>query len=213
MWMFTRHGFVSVVRAGKGPADPETGRGGWASGELGDDLMVRARRREHLEAIFAGKDVTILETFMRDYRFRVIIAPIAWATIAARLALEIDYGNFKSEAARVNGYEDGYVDALHDVWRSHAGFQDGGSYARDPSLPPLRSYANESDRPWLDSGFEDDDPTWFDPAQGELVLADRHDDDAEFVSQRHQDGGLDRHPLRHPFVRKFPHPGLPVGLP
>ena len=111
MWLFTRHGFFSVVcgRAdgGKGRAlDTET-------------MMIRGRRRAELEALVAAcpelAGAEVVEDRAADYRYRLIVGRDAWLAAAARLAGEVDYGNFKSEAARHTGGD--YAHALHDVWQ------------------------------------------------------------------------------------------------
>ena len=57
MWVFTKLGFISVVKHAQ--------KKGW--------LLVRARRRDHLQAILksAGISLMIKETPDADYRFRV----------------------------------------------------------------------------------------------------------------------------------------------
>ncbi len=115
MWLFTRHGFFSVVsaRAGDGahgnPVDPQR-------------MMVRARRREHLDRLKAKcapllDACDIVESGSTDYAFRLFVAKELWREVAAALATDIDYDNFKSEVARHQGAAGReYEQALHDVW-------------------------------------------------------------------------------------------------
>jgi cellobiose-specific phosphotransferase system component IIB len=59
-----------------------------------DQLVVRARRREHLTNVF-GKDAQITVTPERDYKYRVIAERKKVAEIVAARINQIDYGNFK----------------------------------------------------------------------------------------------------------------------
>ena len=115
MWIFTKHGFYSAVCARQG------------NGEHGQPvdanrIMVRARLRAHLEALQARfadllGSCEIREFAGSDYAFRIFIPKSVWAQVVCALAEEIDYENFKSEAARHQG-EAGiaYECSLHEVW-------------------------------------------------------------------------------------------------
>lgn len=100
MWLFTRHGFFSVV-----------------ANHSADRIVIRARRREHLESLLDRLDMQrhIVQLPDADYRFRFTVPKLEWVEIAAQLADDIDYDNFKSEAHRVLGFDD-YTRALHEVW-------------------------------------------------------------------------------------------------
>ncbi len=63
MWVFLPEGFVSIVAD---RSDPSGGR-----------LLVRARRREHLEAFLGGPEERIEENPSADYRWR------AWVPYSA----------------------------------------------------------------------------------------------------------------------------------
>ena len=115
MWIFTKHGFYSAVCARQGdgkhgqPVDP-------------DRIMVRARVREHLEALTArfpdllGR-CEIREFAGTDYAFRLFVEKSAWSQVLAGLAEETDYDNFKSEVARHQGRAGAaYEHSLHEVW-------------------------------------------------------------------------------------------------
>ena len=114
MWFFTTHGFFSVVCARQGdgrhgnPVDPAR-------------VMVRARVRQHLEAIRARFPeqlgaCDIEASSSTDYAYRLFVDKAAWTRVAAALADDIDYDNFKGAVARVHGSHDAYEHALHDVW-------------------------------------------------------------------------------------------------
>lgn len=115
MWIFTKHGFFSAVCARQGsgehgePVDP-------------DRIMVRARIREHLEALQArfpdllGR-CDIQESAGTDYAFRLFAAKPVWADVLTGLADETDYDNFKGEVARHLGTDGAaYERSLHHVW-------------------------------------------------------------------------------------------------
>ena len=115
MWIFTKHGFFSAVCARQ--ADGKHGQ----PVDLGR-IMVRARVRDHLEALrkhfpeLLG-DCEIQESAGTDYAFRLFVQKSAWIRVVAGLAEETDYDNFKSEAARHQGRGGvAYEHALHDVW-------------------------------------------------------------------------------------------------
>ena len=115
MWIFTKHGFFSAVCSRQ--ADGKHGQPVDLS-----RIMVRARVRDHLEALrkhfpeLLG-DCEIQESAGTDYAFRLFVQKSAWIRVVAGLAEETDYDNFKSEAARHQGRGGvAYEHALHDVW-------------------------------------------------------------------------------------------------
>ena len=115
MWVFTKHGFFSAVCARQGdgkhgsPIDP-------------DRIMVRARVREHLEALKQRfpdllSACDIQEFAGTDYAFRIFIDKRVWSAVLSGLGDETDYDNFKSEVARHQGRAGAaYERSLHDVW-------------------------------------------------------------------------------------------------
>lgn len=84
--------------------------------------MVRARSRSHLEALrrrFADRlsGCTIHQTGNTDYPCRLFVDKEVWVSIAADLACDIDYDNFKGAVAAQSGEGDApYRCALHEVW-------------------------------------------------------------------------------------------------
>jgi len=115
MWIFTKHGFFSAVSARKGtgkrdePVDP-------------DRIIVRARVRDHLEAL-KKRFATILskcdikEFAGSDYAYRLFVTRSAWEQVVAGLVQETDYDNFKAEVARHQGTAgSAYEHSLHEVW-------------------------------------------------------------------------------------------------
>lgn len=115
MWLFTKYGFFSVVCARQGDG---------AYGNLVDTgrMMVRARASEHLENLKAKfpdelGNCTIILTKDTDYACRLFVDKSAWISVAAALAEETDYDNFKSAVSRHLGPKGTeYGNRLHEVW-------------------------------------------------------------------------------------------------
>ncbi len=115
MWIFTKHGFFSAVCARKGdgkhgqPVDP-------------DRIMVRARARDHLEALQKRFPDLIGQCEIQElagmvYAFRIFVDKPVWSQVLAGLAEETDYGNFKAEVVRHQGPAGAaYEHSLHEVW-------------------------------------------------------------------------------------------------
>lgn len=101
-------------------------RDGGRSAEIDPDaLQVRARVLGHVKALCDRFDVLrgspIIETPRADYLYRIIVPRGTWVEVAAALAGEIDYTNFKDECGRMHeppGAQDKseYIWALHEVW-------------------------------------------------------------------------------------------------
>jgi hypothetical protein len=86
-----------------------------------DRIMVRARLRNHIEALQErfGElgDAELIETPHADYRFRIIVDKVAWTEAVGQMIGEQDYTNFKNAADSVQGRGGtAYVHALHRVW-------------------------------------------------------------------------------------------------
>jgi hypothetical protein len=115
MWIFTKYGFYSAVCARQGdgkqgqPVDP-------------DRVMVRARVRQHLEALKKRFPALLGQHEIRefagtDYAYRLFVETPKWSQVLAGLAEETDYDNFKSEVARHQGRAGAaYGRSLHEVW-------------------------------------------------------------------------------------------------
>jgi len=113
MWIATIYGFFSVVCA-------RTKDG--AGKEIDTDtLMIRARRREHLDTLirrfpeFLGA-IEILETHHTDYRWRIICPKSVWAECMKDMVMEQTYPNFKSACEKRFEHHNPYIDVLHRVW-------------------------------------------------------------------------------------------------
>ena len=121
MWVLTTSGFLSIVladtEAGSGVPDP-------------DLVMVRARRRSHLEEFQAAHQqlarCEIVESGPAcDYRFRIVASKRLVAEALLDAVNDIGYRNFKGAAHRRCGVlGDDYVSALHEVWSVMRRLQD-----------------------------------------------------------------------------------------
>ncbi len=78
MWVCLNDAFVSAVQDHDDPSR----------------LVVRARRKEHLERLFPGR--VIVMTPDRDYAARVFVSRDEFASVMADRIEKIDYDNFKS---------------------------------------------------------------------------------------------------------------------
>ena len=100
MWIFTQHGFFSVVR-GDATILP--------NGSSEPTVQVRARYRQHLEELrmrFSEQlgDVRVIgyddpeheeEYQDRDYEYRLFVPEPVWRELATALAADVTYSNFK----------------------------------------------------------------------------------------------------------------------
>jgi hypothetical protein len=99
MWVFTTFGFYSIVQ--KKPTD--------------GFLTVRARDPKDLDSLrerIPGLGPT--ELGGGDYCCRAKVGRREFAAGLARIAMEIDYGNFKDAVAESMGH--GRASIYHDVW-------------------------------------------------------------------------------------------------
>lgn len=117
-----------------------------------DKIQVRARNRETIERIsdrvelLMGDHPEVIETPEADYRYRIIIEPEEWTKLAGKLADEVQYTNFKSEAASQHGHDNPYIKALHRIWATGTSLDDNGKRQQIPAL--------------VEAEFLRDDPRW-----------------------------------------------------
>lgn len=125
MWIACRYGWISLACARKD--------GGRSHEVDPDTMMLRARCREHLESLRRKFDALaeyrVTETPRIDYRWRLVCPKDVAAHVVAGLVTEMEWSNFKSEAARFQRDEgfpeaDLYIDALHEVWSVMRDLQD-----------------------------------------------------------------------------------------
>jgi hypothetical protein len=115
MWIFSKEGFVSVVK------DRYCKDG---------EVVVRARLREDLIAFLektARSIPPILEFGHADYRFRAIIRQDDFAVALAHVAMEIDYSNFKNMACPL-GKDTERMIAYHNCWDALRRLQEGETF-------------------------------------------------------------------------------------
>lgn len=118
MWLFTKHGFFSVVNAKKPNRLIDL-----------DYFVIRARNPKHIDELMLNfpdlMDECEIPTQQQgtDYPARCIIHRKDWEALASRLADEIDYTNFKSKVALTTD-DDNYLNLLHQVWRLGREYQE-----------------------------------------------------------------------------------------
>jgi len=101
MWLFTPEGFYSIV----------------AAGEFGHQLQVRARCDDDLDRLRESYFPSLGENVHlpgRDYPVRAFTSHEDFAQCVSRVAMAIDYDNFKSEVSIKHGSERAHIYA--SVW-------------------------------------------------------------------------------------------------
>jgi hypothetical protein len=104
MWIFTTDGFISVV----------------AHRERPEQLLVRARRSEHIRSVF--HDVEIECTPHADYRYRSVVPRALFLGRMLGALACIDYDNFKAAIPDAD-----YHDAATEVWGTMHKLQPGSN--------------------------------------------------------------------------------------
>lgn len=110
MWVFTKTGFVSIVKHKFIPGS----------------LMIRARVREDLEQFIAvldevsGSKHSIKETPDGDYRFRTTATKNAVAQALARQITDLDYTNFKNAVHGDRDRDSAYMGCWSAMYRLQA---------------------------------------------------------------------------------------------
>ena len=111
MWLMTDFGFFSIVKK---------------EGE--EHLCVRARKKEDLlslKQLYLPSAGAIETSDYTDYRYRIHVPREVFAKALRDIALDIDYPNFKSSAARKQGKARARV--YEDVWHRLYDLQTGNS--------------------------------------------------------------------------------------
>lgn len=133
MWVFAPNGcFYSVVRK---PQDVKKGT-----------LTIRTRNRADIDALVAGyfPDAKPWAIKNSDYAWRIRVKQDEWAHALARMAMEIDYSNYKNRVTDLHGWK------RHDVFSRVWGVL---LSLRDPVKRPRRrrrDWQDWRDEPLLD---------------------------------------------------------------
>ena len=77
-----------------------------------DGLVIRARRRDHLEKLFPEDKVIV--NGGTDYKYRVYVSKEKYAELVKNAILGIDYGNFKNSVR-----DDDLHDLYNGFWYMH----------------------------------------------------------------------------------------------
>jgi hypothetical protein len=102
MWIFTQHGFFSVVRGNDTLL---------ADGSSQPTVQIRARHREHIDELQARFQAEIgaypvvgyddpeheEEFRYRDYEYRIFVPEPVWQDLGKSLACDVTYSNFKGQ--------------------------------------------------------------------------------------------------------------------
>ncbi len=106
MWLFTKHGFYSIVRKKE------------------SEFHVRARLKGDLENLIrvVGLEAKIITTRDADYRYRLVVGGQDVARVMECLGQEIDYSNFKGKIAS-DPKQRGRLGAYHEIWSVMYGVQ------------------------------------------------------------------------------------------
>lgn len=108
MWIFTKHGFFSIVCAHDGSQ----------SNPIREVLMIRGRSSTHLKALqsdFAQlQSFEVSETEETDYRYRIVAPKEIVVSVFNQAMMDLDYSNFKKVVSKT---EDSlYLHCLNEVW-------------------------------------------------------------------------------------------------
>ena len=114
MWIFTQTGFLSVV---ENRADSHS-------------LIVRARAEADIAALADFADQEVVEMLDADYRFRVQLPRVTFATFMREQIAEITYPNFKGRLHEHNHN----APAIEREQFAYRVWQAGCEYQRQVSL-------------------------------------------------------------------------------
>lgn len=98
MWLFTKNSFISVVQHRERP----------------NDVMIRARRRNHLVRLFPKREKQIVKTPSADYMWRLVVSKKELSKVLSEYILRnLTYDNFKAAQDPDGSY---WMEFLHEVW-------------------------------------------------------------------------------------------------
>ena len=105
MWVCLNNSFLSIVSKECGP----------------DQLLVRARMKGHIEAVFP--DAKVAESTNTDYRYRAVVSRLEVADALSAEVMSLEYPNFKNSVR-----EDRLHSAYAQFWNVHARLQPTAPY-------------------------------------------------------------------------------------
>lgn len=111
MWVCLNNSFLSIVHKNCAP----------------DELLVRARVKGHIEAVFSGAKV--ISEDGSDYQFRAVLQRTVVAAVLVDQVATLNYDNFKNSVSNTKLH-----DAFARIWHVMA------------ALQPKRPYSNYSGR-------------------------------------------------------------------
>lgn len=109
MWLFTVHGFYSIVNKRPG------------------EWHVRAREKQDLDNLkkLTGLRIAVQESYPgSDYPWRMLVGKRGREIIIKALGDDINYGNFKGEVGRRSD-QAAKLPAYHEIWAIMAAHQRG----------------------------------------------------------------------------------------
>lgn len=165
MWTITKTGFYSAVQH-----NTDTQLVVVRTRVKADAVVLRGWYKTWLKDAGKGWPKPRVTSYQRsDYPWRVIMPRAAWADYLATAALDIDYGNFKSKVAAVQGAERAHV--YSKVWSALIDLEENDRVKPAGHQPtwawaPPKAKATFPPAPPLPESPEDPeyDPTEFDAA-------------------------------------------------
>ena len=99
MWLFTKHGFYSIVR------------------KSAEEYHVRARVKQDLQNLKDLLELTdpIHESRSADYHYRLVVGKKTYLSVMALVTRSVDYENFKNTVAMTEDQR-GKLKAYHEIW-------------------------------------------------------------------------------------------------
>lgn len=110
MWLMTKFGFFSVVEK---PKDKAAGL-----------VTIRSRVQDDLNALrsYLPQMSAVVSNSGTDYAFRAQVSKADFANALSKIAMDVDYSNFKNEVARTQGKA--RASCYSEVWNSLYKLQD-----------------------------------------------------------------------------------------
>lgn len=99
MWLFTKHGFYSIVR------------------KSAEEYHIRARVKKDLQNLKDLLELTdpIHESRSADYRYRLVVGKKVYLSVMALVTRSVDYENFKNTVAMTQDQRE-KLKAYHEIW-------------------------------------------------------------------------------------------------